>query len=70
MAQRRRRSDIGALVFGAILIFIGGYYLLTTTFGVDLPELDWDMFWPVLVIGLGVIVLVRAVQDRGDHQAS
>ena len=48
--------DIGALVFGAILLLVGGYYLLVNTFGIDLPELNWDMIWPIAVIGLGVAV--------------
>ncbi len=64
MNERRRRLDLGALFFGAILLFVGGYYLLTNTFGIDLPELDWDRFWPVVVIGLGVVVLVKALQER------
>ena len=35
-----RMVDIGALVFGAILLLVGGYYLLVNTFGIDLPELE------------------------------
>jgi TRAP-type C4-dicarboxylate transport system permease small subunit len=56
--------DIGALIFGAILLLVGGYYLLVNTFGIDLPELDWDMIWPIAVIGLGVAVVARAVASR------
>ena len=70
MSVRRRRSDVGGLVFGVILLLVGGYYLLTKTFGLDLPDLDWGGLWPILVIGLGVIVLVRAIQDRGDRESS
>jgi hypothetical protein len=62
--RRRRRLDIGALFFGAILLFVGGYYLLTNTLEMDLPELNWDRFWPVIVIGFGVVVLIRALQER------
>ncbi len=64
MNERRRRLDLGAIFFGAILLFVGGYYLLTNTFEMDLPELNWDRFWPVIVIGLGVVVLVKALQER------
>jgi hypothetical protein len=59
-----RMVDIGALVFGAILLLVGGYYLLVNTFGIDLPELNWDMIWPILLIALGVGVLAKAVASR------
>jgi len=59
-----RMVDIGALIFGAILLLVGGYYLLVNTFGFDLPELNWDMIWPIAVIGLGVAVVARAVASR------
>jgi hypothetical protein len=56
--------DVGALVFGAILLIVGGYYLLVNTFGIDLPDLNWDMIWPIAVIGLGLAVVARAVASR------
>ena len=55
--DRRRGLDVGGLVFGAILLVVGGYYLLRNTFGLSIPELNWDLIWPLLVIGLGVAVL-------------
>ena len=59
-----RRVDIGALIFGAILLLVGGYYLLVNTFGVTLPELDWDQIWPIALIGLGLAVVARAIASR------
>jgi hypothetical protein len=59
------KVDVGALIFGGILLFVGGYYLLVNTFGFALPELNWDMIWPIAVIALGVGVLARAVGSRG-----
>jgi TRAP-type C4-dicarboxylate transport system permease small subunit len=60
------RVDIGALIFGAILLLVGGYYLLVNTFGFTLPELDWDQIWPIALIALGLAVVVRAVQSRSS----
>jgi len=60
-----RTVDVGALLFGVVLLLVGGYYLLTNTFGFDLPELNWDMIWPLAVIVLGASVVARAVQSRG-----
>ena len=60
-----RGLDWGAALFGIILLGIGGYVLLKDTFGVDLPEISWDTFWPLLLVLLGVVVLVRAVTGSG-----
>jgi uncharacterized integral membrane protein len=62
--DRHRGLDLGALLFGAILLVIGGYYLLTNTFAIALPELDWDMIWPLFVIALGAGILWRAIESR------
>ena len=60
MNDRRRSLGLGALIFGALLLFAGGYFLLKNTFGYDIPEIDWDMVWPVIIIALGVAVLYGA----------
>jgi hypothetical protein len=52
-----RRFDLGALVFGAIVLFAGGYYFLRNTLGVNLGELDWEPIWPILVIAIGISIL-------------
>jgi hypothetical protein len=62
------RVDVGALIFGAILLLVGGYYLLVNTFGIQLPELDWDQIWPIPVIVLGIAVVARALQSRSDPE--
>ncbi len=59
-----RKVDVGALIFGAILLLVGGYYLLVNTFGITLPELDWDQIWPIALIGLGLAVVLKAVASR------
>jgi len=59
-----RKVDVGALIFGAILLLVGGYYLLVNTFGVQLPDLNWDMIWPIAVIALGLAVVAKAVASR------
>jgi len=62
--RTRERSGLGALVLGLIIIGVGVYYLLTKTLGFDLPDLDWDLVWPVLVIGLGLAIVYRAMSHR------
>jgi uncharacterized integral membrane protein len=64
------KVDVGALIFGAILLLVGGYYLLVNTFGINLPDLDWDMIWPIALIALGLAVVARAIASRsGSDQA-
>jgi hypothetical protein len=62
----RRRLDAGALIFGALLLFVGGYYLLRNTLGLELPELDGDKLWPVLVLALGLALVLRGFVTRGE----
>ena len=64
MRRRSTNPEIGALLIGAIFLLVGGYYLLTNTFGLDLPELSWDATWPLFVIALGIGIMWRAVDTR------
>lgn len=59
-----RRVDTGALILGVILLLVGGYFLLENAFGFDLPELNWDLIWPLALVALGVGLLVRALTGR------
>ena len=61
MRERHPVLDLGGPLFGAILLVVGGYYLLTNTLGISLPELNWDMIWPLFVITLGAGILWRAI---------
>jgi hypothetical protein len=62
-----RRLDLGGVIFGLIILGVGAYYLLRNTFGIQIPEIDWDMLWPLLVVALGVGIVWRA-WDRGRAQ--
>ncbi len=61
---RTRRSGLGALILGAILLFIGGYYVLRNTLGMDVPELDGNKLAPVIAVLIGFALLYRAWDDR------
>jgi hypothetical protein len=59
-----RRTDTGALIFGLILLLVGGYYMLTETFQLNLPELDWDRIWPLIILVIGAGILWNAWSRR------
>lgn len=56
----RHTSDFGALIFGGLILFVGGYYFLRNTLGFNLGELNGEALWPIFVIGLGGAILARA----------
>ena len=52
--------------FGAILIFVGGWWLL---YNLDLTDLWlWD-YWPLIFVAIGLSILWRAVRLRGGGSA-
>ena len=66
-ARRAARGDSsfpGAAVAGGILILLGGFFLAREF----LPSIDFDLFWPVILIGLGVVLVVGALRRPGTPE--
>jgi hypothetical protein len=61
---RSRESNIGSIVVGIILLVIGVWYLLDHTLGIQMPRIDWSDVWPIFLIAIGGIVLVRSARRR------
>jgi hypothetical protein len=64
--SRRADRDPGrsaSLILGILFLVIGGWFFATTTLGLDLPDLDWGQFWPVILIVLGLAIVLRSL-DR------
>jgi hypothetical protein len=49
---------------GLIVLAVGLYYFVDRTLGIDLPAVSWGNLWPVILIAIGGVILVRA-WDRG-----
>jgi uncharacterized membrane protein len=62
--RRERRAGIGTIVFGLIILAVGVYYLLDRTLGIAMPRIQWGSLWPVLLIALGGLILLRAIERR------
>ncbi|MFL5727013.1 MAG: hypothetical protein ACJ77F_11810 [Chloroflexota bacterium] len=58
------RPSLAAVVVGVGLILIGGYWFLDRTLGIAMPRIAWGSLWPVLLILLGVVVIVRSLDRR------
>jgi len=60
-AARANRSSsggvTGALVVGLLLIALGGFFLVREWW----PQFDFDWFWPVMLIVLGIVMLIAAI---------
>ena len=56
--QLRRRGSGGAVVFGAILIAAGIWFLVDQY----LPDINTDLLWPVALVVLGIVLLVVALR--------
>ncbi len=48
------------LLVGGGLILIGLWFLLRQL----LPAIDWSLAWPVVLIGVGVVILVGSRRSR------
>lgn len=57
-AARRARGSGGAVVFGGILVVLGVLFLARQF----LPELDFDLVWPIALILLGVALVIGSVR--------
>ena len=62
-AERRARRAAGdpgrgGLLAGLALVVIGGFFLIREF----IPWFDWQVWWPVGLIGLGVLLLVFSVR--------
>jgi hypothetical protein len=60
--RRRSRDDrTWSVVWGAILLLVGGYFFLRQTIGIDLPEIRWSQLWPILLIVIGGVIVYRSM---------
>ncbi len=51
---------IAPLIFGVIVLVVGLWFFATRTLGLDLPRLEWDQLWPLILIVLGVWIVARS----------
>jgi phage shock protein C len=58
-APKRRDTNAGVIV-GVGLVLLGAWFLVREY----LPPINWSLVWPVILIGIGVLVLVTSSRRR------
>lgn len=61
---RDGRSSTVAIVVGLVMIAVGAWFFLDRTLGIALPRIQWSSVWPVILIVIGALILVRSFQRK------
>jgi hypothetical protein len=56
----RATGDLVARAWGLVLLLAGVWLLARFTLHVAVPDVAWDEVWPVAIVLLGVLILLRA----------
>jgi hypothetical protein len=57
----RRAGDVAARLWGVIVLAIGLWFLADVTFGVQMPSVPWRDVWPLGLILLGGLIVLRGM---------
>lgn len=57
-------ADTAARVWGLIVLAVGVWFLADVTIGLDMPNVPWSDVWPLGLIVLGVLIVVRGMGRR------
>lgn len=60
-AAVRISGGSAGVVVGIGLVAIGVWFLLREW----LPDINWGLLWPLVLVGIGVLILVTAMRRRG-----
>ena len=61
LARRGHGDRSAGRIIGVLLILVGGWFLIRPY----IPRFDVGAYWPYLVIGLGVVLIVAAARRGG-----
>jgi len=49
----------GSIIVGLVILVVGLWYFADRTLGLELPRLEADQLWPIVVIALGAWLILR-----------
>jgi hypothetical protein len=59
-----RAADTAARVWGLIILAVGAWFLVDVTLGYDMPSIPWGDVWPIGLIIIGLLVVLRGMSRR------
>jgi hypothetical protein len=60
----RETADMAGRIWGLVLLAFGLWFLADVTLKMDLPRIAWGDLWPIVLIVLGGLVVVRGMARR------
>lgn len=59
-----RAADTAARAWGLVILAVGSWFLADVTLGYDMPGIPWGDVWPIGLIVIGLLVVVRGMSRR------
>jgi hypothetical protein len=60
----KRAADTAARIWGLLILAVGIWFLLDVTIGYDMPRIPWGDVWPIGLIVIGLVVVLRGMGRR------
>jgi phage shock protein C len=57
-----RSAFPASVILGGFLIILGGFFLAREF----LPQIDFDWFWPLILVGIGILLVVTAMRRPSE----
>jgi hypothetical protein len=57
-------ADTAARIWGLIVLAVGLWFLADVTIGMDMPTVPWGDVWPLGLILIGALIVVRGMARR------
>lgn len=59
-----RAADTAGRIWGLVVLAIGLWFFADVTLGYDMPSIAWRDLWPVVLIAIGLVVVIRGMTRR------
>jgi hypothetical protein len=59
-----RAASTASRIWGLVVLAIGLWFLADVTLGYDMPSIAWRDLWPVALIAVGLVVILRGMTRR------